>query len=244
MIQNNYIKYLQELRQRLIRIVISLGILFLSLFLISERLYDELAKPLLMHLPEGSRLIATAVTSTFTVPTKLAFMAALFLNMPYIFYELWSFVAPALYKKEKMHILALVCASLIFFYIGTVFSYLILCPLALAFFAKAAPKAVTIMTDISNYLDFVLRVIFAGGLAFQVPVITFIAVEKQWLAVEDIKRVRPFVIVGAFTLGMLLTPPDVISQILLALPMWSLFEVGVVVVHLYYKKTALQKNIS
>ncbi len=242
MIKNNYLLYLIEFRTRLIRSMCILSLIFFGFFLISDKLYTYLAQPLLAELPHGSTLIATVITSTFMVPTKLAFMLALFVSMPYLLYEIWAFIAPALYIKERRKIISLVISSGLLFYIGMLFSYLLICPLALSFFAHAAPKGVTMMTDIGNYLEFVLSLLTAGGLAFQVPIITFIALEQGWLQFSQLAAIRPYIIVTAFTLGMLLTPPDVISQILLALPMWALFELGIVCSRIYSHRRKTRIN--
>ena len=222
-----------ELRSRLIRASLVVAALFLGLFTIDEKLYTFIATPLLRQLPKGHALIAIDVTTPFTVPLKLAFVTALLLAAPFIFYEIWSFIAPGLYRHEKKRLYPLLSASLFLFYSGILFSYWIICPLALSFFAKAAPHNVLVMTDIKAYLDFVLTVLLAGGIAFQVPVITIALVQLNIVSVALLEHLRPYVIVGAFTVGMLLTPPDVISQILLALPMWGLFEVSLLIAKRY-----------
>lgn len=223
---NTYLPYLLELRSRIIRISLVILILFLILFYIDEHLYTFIAKPLLKQLPLGSTLIATEITSPFMVPMKLAFMLSLFIAIPYILYEIWSFIAPGLYRQEKRKILPFLIASTLLFYMGVIFSYYLICPMALGFFAKCAPLGVTLMTDIQAYLNFVLTVLFSGGIAFQVPIITIACIISGFITIQQLEHFRPYIIVLAFILGMLLTPPDVISQILLALPMWGLFEIG------------------
>lgn len=223
---NNSLEHLVELRARVIRCGIVILFLFLALFYIDEYLYTWIAKPLLTQLPTGSAIIATEVTSTFTVPMKLAWILAIFFTIPYLLYQLWSFMAPGLYATEKKIFLPFLLSSTLLFYVGVVFAYLILCPLALSFFAKCAPSGVSVMTDIGAYLNFVLSVLLAGGIAFQVPVLTVALIKAKWVTVAQLIYLRPYIIVAAFILGMLLTPPDVLSQILLALPMWGLFEVG------------------
>jgi sec-independent protein translocase protein TatC len=226
---NTYIPHLNELRTRVIRCSSVVLLLFLGLFLIDEILYAFIAKPLLTHLPIGNSIIATEVTATFMVPMKLALICAIFLAIPYLLYQLWSFVAPALYANEKKQILPFLISSTFLFYGGVLFAFYIICPMALSFFAKCAPPHVAVMTDIKAYLDFVLTVLFAGGLAFQVPIITLALIQSGMTSIQQLEHFRPYVIVAAFVLGMLLTPPDVVSQILLALPMWGLFETGLLI---------------
>jgi len=223
---NHYLSHVIELRTRMIRCGLLTLVIFLGLFYIDNRLYSFIAKPLLAQLPSGSTLIATTVTASFTVPMKLAFIVAIFFSIPYILFQLWSFIAPGLYPPEKQKTLYYAISSLGLFYSGTLFAYFVICPVALAFFAKCAPSGVVVMTDIQAYLDFVLTLLFAGGVAFQVPIITFVAIRSGIISEEKLTHFRPYIIVTAFILGMLLTPPDVVSQILLALPMWGLFEVG------------------
>jgi len=233
---NTYLPHLIELRTRIIRSIVAIFSLFLILFSIDKHLYTFIAKPLLQQLPIGSALIATEVTATFIAPMKLAFILSLFLSMPYLFYQLWSFVSPGLYRKEKQKALPFLITSILLFYTGVLFAYAIICPLALAFFAKCAPIGVMVMTDIQAYLDFVLTVLFAGGIAFEVPIITLACIKFRLISITQLEYLRPYIIVGAFILGMLLTPPDVVSQILLALPMWGLFEAGLFIAKCSQKK--------
>jgi sec-independent protein translocase protein TatC len=221
-----YLPHLIELRTRIIRSSLVILALFLGLFLIDDTLYTIIARPLLSQLPAESSMIATAVTTPFTVPMKLAFILACFLAIPYVLYQLWSFLVPGLYTNEKQKIQPFVVVSILLFYSGTTFAYAIICPLALGFFAKCAPVGIKVMTDIQAYLDFVLTILFAGGVAFQVPVITCALIKFNVVSMEKLIHFRPYIIVAAFVLGMLLTPPDVVSQILLALPIWWLFEAG------------------
>ncbi len=223
---DSFIPHLIECRTRLIRSGLMILSLFAGLFCIDEQLYSWIAKPLLSQLPAGSHIIATAVTTPFMVPMKLAMLLAFFISIPYLLYEIWSFMAPGLYAKEKKNILPFLITSTILFYIGVGFAYYIICPLALGFFAKCAPAGVLVMTDIQSYLDFVLSILFAGGIAFQVPMVTLILLQSGFMSLAQMEHCRPYVIVAAFVLGMILTPPDVVSQILLALPMWGLFEGG------------------
>lgn len=232
-----YLPHLIELRARLIRSGFVVLALFLVLFLIDDILYTFIAKPLLLKLPKDSAMIATAVTTPFMVPMKLAFIFACFTAIPYLSYQLWSFLAPGLYLREKQAIQPFVLTSIFLFYLGVGFSYWVICPLALGFFASCAPKGVRVMTDIQAYLDFVLTILFAGGIAFQVPIITCALIKLNVVSIEKLTHLRPYIIVAAFILGMLLTPPDVISQILLALPMWWLFEAGI-----WWSKYSANKN--
>lgn len=225
----SYLPHIIELRSRLLKSASLIFVLFILFFCVDNEIYHWIAKPLMTKLPVGSQLIATEVTSPFTVPMKLAFILSFFLSVPYILYQVWSFIAPGLYPNEKKHIRPFLFASTILFYSGVLFAYWIICPLALSFFAKCAPTNVLVMTDIRGYLDFVLTVLFAGGIAFQVPVVTVALVRSKLVSIEKLVHLRPYMIVAAFVLGMLLTPPDVVSQILLALPMWGLFELGLLI---------------
>lgn len=222
---STYFVHLNELRKRLIRSSLLLLAIFIGFFSVDGHLYHWIAKPILLELPHGS-LIATDVITPFTVPMRLAFTCTLFVAVPYLFFELWAFISPGLQGREKRTFLPLVLLSIVLFYIGVGFSYFLICPLALNFFASVTPPGVARMTDIKAYLDFVLTLLFAGGIAFQVPVITIAVVRFGWVTLEQLKHFRPYIIVAAFVLGMLLTPPDVISQLLLAIPMWGLFELG------------------
>lgn len=236
---SNAISHFIELRSRVIQCTIIWFLLFLSLFWVDETLYNFIAKPLLQTLPQGSLLIATEVTTPFIVPMKLALITAFFLTIPFLLYHLWAFVAPGLYPNEKRYVFPLLVSSLILFYLGVFFSYGVICPLSLSFFAKSAPTNVTLMTDIRSYLDFVLTILLAGGIAFQVPIVTVALIQSQLISIQQLTHLRPYVIVTAFVLGMLLTPPDVVSQVLLALPMWGLFEVGLLIAHLFLKPNPL-----
>lgn len=222
-----FLSHLVELRQRVVRMALCVGVIFLGLFFIRETLYTWLAGPLLAHMPEGSNMIAIEVASPFLIPVKLALMASIFLSAPYILYQVWAFVAPGLYIHEKRLVRPLIAASVALFYIGMAFAYFVVFPLVFGFFTAASPVGVEVMTDISRYLSFVLLLFFAFGVAFQVPVATIMLVLTGATTPEDLGRKRPYVVVGAFIIGMVLTPPDAISQTLLALPMWLLFEAGI-----------------
>lgn len=222
-----FISHLVELRDRLIRMLIAVGLVVLVLLPFANDIYTYVAAPLMAKLPVGSTMIATQVASPFLTPFKLALIAAVFLAMPYVLYQLWAFVAPGLYQHEKRFAFPLLVASILLFYIGVLFAYFVVFPLVFAFMAGTTPDGVAMMTDISAYLDFVLTLFFAFGAAFQIPVATILLVAIGAVTVEDLVEKRPYVIVGVFVVGMFLTPPDVFSQTLLAIPMWMLFELGI-----------------
>ena len=220
------IAHLAEIRNRLIRSLMCILVVFLLLSPFYSQLYTTIAMPLISKLPEGTNMIATEVASPFFVPFKLTAFLAIFISMPYLLYQLWAFVAPGLYKNEKRFAMPLLFTSIVLFYLGIAFAFYIVFPLVFAFFTSVAPEGVTVMTDIGHYLNFILKMFFAFGLAFEVPVATFLLVTTGIADYDDLKRKRPYIIVGAFVVAMLLTPPDVISQFLLALPVWVLFEAG------------------
>ncbi|MDH5178910.1 MAG: twin-arginine translocase subunit TatC [Gammaproteobacteria bacterium] len=234
-----FMAHLVELRDRLLRVVVAVMLIFLMLFSFANDLYTMLAGPLLAHLPKGGTMIATEVASPFLTPFKLALVASVFLAMPVILYHAWAFVAPGLYQHEKRLALPLMVSSIILFYAGMAFAYFVVFPLVFKFLVGIAPAGVTVMTDISRYLDFVLKMFFAFGLAFEVPIATIIVVATGITTPQSLADKRPYIIVGAFTLAMLLTPPDVISQVLLALPMLLLFEFG-----LYFSRMIIRNRKS
>ena len=225
-VEQPLIAHLIELRARLLRVLICMLVIFMVLAFFSNDLYNIIAIPLLGSLPVNSSMIATEVASPFLVPFKLAAYVSLFVSMPYILYQSWAFVAPGLYKNEKRFVFPLLATSIILFYTGMAFAYYIVFPLLFGFFTSAAPRGVIVMTDISHYLSFVLKMFFAFGLVFEVPIATVLLITSGISDIDTMTKKRPYVIVGAFTLGMLLTPPDIISQILLAIPIWALFELG------------------
>jgi sec-independent protein translocase protein TatC len=222
-----FITHLVELRDRLIRIVIAVLLIFSGLFYFANDIYVMVATPLMVHLPEGTSMIATEVASPFLTPFKLCLVLAIFVSMPYTLFQLWSFIAPGLYKHEKRMVIPLVVSSTILFYAGMLFAYYVVFPLVFGFLTAAAPEGITVATDIGKYLDFVLTLFFAFGIAFEVPIAIIILVSMGMTTPDKLIEKRPYIIVGAFCVGMLLTPPDVISQTLLALPMLILFELGV-----------------
>ena len=222
----SFLEHLVELRSRLLKACSAVLIVLLCLLPFSRKLYQALAAPLTAVLPEGSSMIAIDVASPFLTPFKLALLLALILSIPVVLYQLWAFVAPALYRQEKRLARPLLYSAVVLFYAGCAFAYFVVFPLVFGFFTRVAPEGVAVMTDISKYLDFVMTLFLAFGLTFEVPIATIILVATGMTTVDKLKKMLAYVLVGAFALGMLLTPPDVISQTLLALPMWLLFELG------------------
>jgi len=231
------INHLIELRTRLLRSVVGILLVFASLYYFSNDLYLIVSEPLRAFLPEGSSMIATDVASPFFTPFKLTLMTSVFIAMPYVLFQIWGFIAPALYDQEKRLAFPLLFSSIILFYLGMAFAYFVVFPLVFGFFTSAAPEGVTVMTDISRYLDFVLKLFFAFGLAFEIPIAIIILVAAGITTTQSLSEKRPYLVVACFVIGMLLTPPDVISQTLLAVPMWMLFEVGVLFSKLVEKRT-------
>ncbi len=226
--ENNYhlIHYFSELRQRLLKCLIVLFIFFAILFSFANQLYTFLALPLLKHLPHGQGLIATDIVSSFFVPFELTWVAALFFSAPFFLHQFWAFVTPALYQRERKFMRALLLMSTLLFYLGTAFAYFVVFPMLFGFFTHAAPKGVLVSPDISQYLDFTLKLFLAFGILFEVPVITLLLIWTGVTSRKALIKMRPYAIVSAFVIGMLLAPPDVISQTLLAIPIWLLFEMG------------------
>ncbi|KHF25682.1 twin-arginine translocase subunit TatC [Solemya velum gill symbiont] len=231
-----FFSHLFELRDRLIRIVVVILVAFLALFSFGNQIYTMVAEPLMQHLPEGTSMIATEVASPFLTPMKLSLVAAIFLTIPFTLYQFWAFIAPGLYKHERKMVIPLVVSSTLLFYLGVAFAFYVVFPLVFAFLTGTAPEGVAVMTDMGRYLDFILTLFFAFGLAFEVPIAVIILIWTGATTREKLSRGRPYVIVGAFVLGMLLTPPDVISQTLLALPMWVLFEFGLIASSFFVRK--------
>lgn len=222
------IAHLVELRNRLLKAVLAILAAFLCLFPFANTLYSWLSEPLRAFLPEGASMIATDVASPFFAPLKLTMVVAVFVAIPVVLYQMWSFIAPGLYRNEKKVAIPLLASSVALFYLGAVFAYFVVFPLVFGFFTAAGPTEVQIMTDISSYLDFVLKMFFAFGIAFEIPIATVLMIMSGITTPDDLAQKRPYVIVGCFFVGMLLTPPDLISQTLLAVPMWLLFEAGII----------------
>lgn len=227
------LSHLLELRSRLIRTLVVVLVVFLAIYPFRDPLYRWLAGPLMRVLPEGAGMIATQVATPFLIPLKLALIAAFFVSIPYVLYQLWAFVAPGLYRHERRLIWPLVASSVLLFYAGMAFAYYVVFPLVFQFFAASTPEGVAMMTDINEYLSFVLTLFFAFGASFEVPIATILLVRTGATTREALREKRPYVIVGAFVIGMLLTPPDVLSQVLLAVPIWMLFELGIMLSHLF-----------
>ncbi len=222
-----FISHLIELRDRLLRIIVGVVVTFLCLFPFANKIYTLLAHPLLAKLPKGGQMIATAVTTPFLVPMKVALLAAVVISLPYTLYQLWAFVAPGLYQHEKRFAAPLVVLSTLLFLTGMAFAYFLVFPVVFGFITGTAPEGVAVMTDIGNYLDFVITLFLAFGIAFEVPVAVVLLVKLGMVKVETLKDIRPYVIVGAFVIGAIFTPPDVVSQIMLAVPLWLLYEAGI-----------------
>ncbi len=224
----SFLQHLVELRSRLLKACLSVFVVLIVLLPFSRHLYETLAAPLMAQMPEGSSMIAIDVASPFLIPFKLTLLIAIMISIPVVMYQLWAFVAPALFKHEKSLARPLLLSSVLLFYAGCAFAYFVVFPLMFGFFASAAPEGVAVMTDISKYLNFVMTLFLAFGLTFEVPIATIILVATGITTADKLASWRPYIVVGAFALGMVLTPPDVISQTLLALPMWILFEVGII----------------
>ena len=220
------IAHLLELRNRLLKAVLAVLVLFAGLFYFSQDLYTLVAQPLMKVLPEGTSMIATDVTSPFLVPFKLALYSAILLAMPFILHQAWAFIAPGLYRHEKRFAIPLLASSVVLFYSGIAFAYFVVFPLLFGFFTSIAPQGVAVMTDIGRYLDFVVTLFIAFGLSFELPIAILLMVWSGLVDVHTLAEKRPYIVVGCFVIGMLLTPPDIFSQTLLALPMWLLFEGG------------------
>lgn len=223
-----FISHLVELRDRLMRMLLAVVLLLLALFPFGNDIFHLLAQPVMNALPEGNSMVATKVLSPFLTPLKLAFVAAVFLAMPYLLYQVWGFVAPGLYQHEKRLAVPLLASSIVLFYLGGLFAYFVVLPLLFPFLVGVTPEGVKVMPDIADFLDIAIRLFFAFGLSFEVPIATILLVLAGVTSPQALAEKRPYVIVGAFVIGMLLTPPDVISQTMLALPMWLLFEVGLI----------------
>jgi sec-independent protein translocase protein TatC len=226
--QDSFISHLIELRDRLLRAVASVILVFICLFPWANDLYTLLAKPLIAKLPQGSHMIATAVASTFLIPVKVAMMMAFLIALPFVLYQLWAFIAPGLYQHERKLAVPLLFASVVLFFTGMAFAYFLVFPLVFGFLAGATPEGVSFAPDISAYLDFVMTLFIAFGVTFEVPVVVILLVITNLVTVQKLRSARPYVIVGAFVIGAIFTPPDVISQIMLAVPLWLLYEAGII----------------
>jgi sec-independent protein translocase protein TatC len=228
-VENSFIAHLIEMRDRLLRAVTAIVIIFICLFPWAQDIYALLARPLLAALPKGGQMIATEITTPFFVPMKVTMMAAFLLALPWVFYQAWAFVAPGLYQHEKRIGVPLVIASVILFVTGMAFAYFLVFPLVFHFIVSVTPTGVAVMTDIGKYLDFVLTMFMAFGITFEVPIAVVLLVKMNMVSVAKLREIRPYVIVGAFVIGAIFTPPDVISQFMLAAPLWLLYELGIIV---------------
>lgn len=236
------VTHLTELRDKLLRALLAILVMFICLFPFANDIYAFVSEPLRSILPPGAGMIATEVASPFFTPFKLSLVAAVFLAMPYVLYQVWSFIAPGMYRHEKRLAIPLLASSVLLFYAGAAFAYYAVFPLIFTFFTSVAPDDITIMTDINSYLDFVLKLFFAFGLAFEIPIAAILMIWAGITTPEALAKKRPYIIVGCFIFGMLLTPPDIISQSMLAIPMWLLFEVGVYCGRLMQRRSARQSG--
>ncbi len=233
--EDSFLSHLFELRDRLIRALLAIGIIFICLFPWAKELYALLAQPLLATLPKGGQMIATDVVGVFMVPMKVALMVAFLIALPYVLYQVWAFIAPGLYAHEKRLAMPLVASSVLLFFIGMSFAYFLVFPTVFGFMAGVAPEGVAWMTDIEKYLSFVMSTFLAFGVTFEVPVIVIVLVQMNVVALTTLKEWRPYVIVGAFVVGAIFTPPDVVSQLMLAIPLCLLYELGMLMARLVSK---------
>ena len=240
--EQSLMDHLIELRDRLLHMVLAILIVFVALFGFSEDIFTIAAQPLLGLMPEGTSMIATGVTSPFLVPFKLVLLLSVLLTIPYLLHQVWAFIAPGLYSHEKRMATPLLISSVILFYCGIAFAYFVIFPILFGFFIGVAPEGVAVMTDIGQYLDFIIAIFLAFGIAFEVPVATFLLIAAGVTSADKLANKRPYIIIGAFVFGMLLTPPDVISQSLLAIPIWLLFELGLIASRMFLKEK-VEENV-
>jgi sec-independent protein translocase protein TatC len=236
--EDSFLSHLVELRNRLIRALLAIGIVFLCLVPWAQDIYALLANPLLAKLPQGGQMIATDVIGVFLVPMKVALMVAFLIALPYVLYQIWAFVAPGLYAHEKRLALPLVGASVVLFFVGMAFAYFLVFPAVFGFMASVQPEGVAWMTDIEKYLSFVLTTFIAFGVTFEVPVAVLVLVQAGIVGVDKLREWRPYVIVGAFVVGAIFTPPDVISQLMMAIPLCLLFELGLLLARFLHRRPA------
>jgi len=242
--QDTFISHLVELRDRLLRAIIAVLVVFLCLFPWAKDLYTLMAQPLLAVLPQGGQMIATDVVGVFLVPVKVALLVAFVIALPYVLYQIWAFVAPGLYAHEKRLVLPLIFTSTVLFIAGMGFAYFVVFPIVFKFMASIAPEGVAWMTDIDKYLSFALTTFVAFGVTFEVPIAVVLLVRMNVVSVEKLREIRPYVIVGAFVIGAVFTPPDVISQLLLAVPLWLLYEAGIIVAAMVSKRKAEETSVA
>lgn len=240
--EGTLISHLVELRQRLLKVVIAIAICFAPCAWFANDLFTIVATPLIKKMPVGTSMIATSLISPFMAPLKLSLFVALFIAMPYVLFQVWAFVAPGLYKREKRFAVPLMISSIVLFYAGVAFAYFVVFPLMFAFLTTTAPTGVQVMTDISNYLDFVLLLFFAFGIAFEMPVATVLLAATGLVRVETMTKNRGYVILGIFVIAAFLTPPDALSQTAMALPMWLLYEIGIVLSRILLREREAQRR--
>jgi sec-independent protein translocase protein TatC len=240
--EGTLISHLLELRDRLLRAVLAVGIAFVPLAIYSNELFTFIARPLIDKLPEGTSLIATSVVSPFMAPLKLALLGALFVAAPFVLYQVWAFVAPGLYRREKRFAMPLFFSSVVLFYIGVAFAYFVVFPLMFAFLTKTTPEGVKMMTDIASYLDFTMLLFFAFGIAFEVPIATVLLATTGLVSVEKLKKNRGYVLLGIFVVAAFLTPPDAISQSFMAIPMYVLYEIGILFAQWIQRSKAAEQD--
>ncbi len=240
--EGTLISHLIELRQRLLKAVVAVFLCFIPCAIFSDKLFTLVAQPLIEKMPEGTSMIATSLISPFMAPLKLALFVALFIAMPYVLFQVWAFVAPGLYKREKRFAIPLMVSSILLFYAGVAFAYFVVFPLMFAFLTTTAPTGVQVMTDITNYLDFVLLLFFAFGIAFEMPVATVLLASTGLVRVETMAKNRGYVLLGIFVIAAFLTPPDALSQTAMAVPMWLLYEVGIVLSRILLRERLAQQR--
>ncbi len=241
--QQTFVSHLIELRSRLVKVVVTILIIVIVQLPFAGKIYTLMAAPVMKYLPEGTSMIATGVLSPFLTPFKMVFILSIILAMPFILYQIWAFVAPGLYKHEKRIARPLLFSSIFLFYLGCVFAYFVIFPILFQFIPAISPVGVNYMPDINSYLDIVVRLFFAFGLAFEVPIAVILMILLGVTTPEKLANSRPYVVVGVFVVGMILTPPDMISQTLMAIPMWMLFELGIVMGKILKKKKDKQEII-
>ncbi len=224
--ESPFLEHLKEVRDRLVRAVISILVIFVALLPFANKLYGILSKPLIDAMPEGANMISWGVIDPFLTPLKMTLVLAIFIGIPILLYHAWAFISPGLYKHEKRLAFPLVLSSTLLFYLGMAFAYFVVFPIIFGFLQNTAPEGVAVMPDINSYLNFVIKIFFAFGIAFEVPIATILVIKTGMTTADSLREKRPYVFVGAFVIGMLLTPPDILSQTLLAIPMWLLFEAG------------------
>jgi sec-independent protein translocase protein TatC len=240
--EGTLISHLIELRQRLLKAVVAVFLCFIPCAIFSDKLFTLVALPLIKKMPEGTSMIATSLISPFMAPLKLALFVALFIAMPYVLFQVWAFVAPGLYKREKRFAIPLMVSSILLFYAGVAFAYFVVFPLMFSFLTTTAPAGVQVMTDITNYLDFVLLLFFAFGIAFEMPVATVLLAATGLVRVETMAKNRGYVLLGIFVIAAFLTPPDALSQTAMAVPMWLLYEVGIILSRLLLRERLAQQR--